>query len=146
MQKPTRILLYYDGSPEARSALHRAADLALALGAHADVLAVVDTGSTMSVGEWYLSDIAFGKVRHAMMGALKEALDHMTGFGIAAQGHMAFGTVVDSISRHAGMLDADMLVIGHRTRGRLARWLGGSTHAELVERCKGRTVVTIACD
>ncbi len=147
MSKPSRILLYYDGTREARVALQRAADFAHALDAHTDVLAVVDTGAALAATGWYLSDLACATIQDQALITLREALDHMAGNGIEAKGHVAFGDVVDSISRHAGMLNSDMLVVGHRPRGKLARWLGGGyAHTDLVERCSGRVVVTIPCD
>ncbi|SAL72686.1 stress-like protein [Caballeronia udeis] len=147
MPKLSRILLYYDGSREARSALHRAADLALAFEAHTDILAVAPIESAIAASVGCLSDLAFIQIQDATLAVLQEALDHMTDSCISAHGHMAYGDVMRSISTHASLLNADMLVVGHRTRSRLTRWLGrGLAHSELVERCNGLAVVTIPCD
>lgn len=146
MTTPSRILLYYDGSREARSALSSAADLALALDAHIDVLAIAGTDLATAFGG-DLSEQAFIEIRQMTVAVLEEALDHMTSSGVPVHGHVAYGDVLGNISKHVGLLDADMLVVGHRTRGRLARWLGRRfTYADLVERCHGRLVVTIPCD
>jgi nucleotide-binding universal stress UspA family protein len=147
MPKLSRILLYYDGSREAKSALHRAADLALAFDAHTDILAVASVESAISASVGCLSDLAFIGIHEATQAVLQEALDHMTGSRISAHGHIAFGDVVGSISTHASLLNSDMLVVGHRTRSRLTRWLGGGiAHSDLVKRCNGLAVVTIPCD
>ncbi|GAB2892843.1 universal stress protein [Paraburkholderia jirisanensis] len=146
MPKPSKILLYYDGTREAKGALHRAGELALALGAHADVLAVVDTVSAVAASGWYLSDLACACVQDAALLTLREALDHLEGSGVPVRGHMACGDVVDSISTHAGMLDSDILVVGHRTRTGLSRWWNrGVAHDHLMARCNGRLVVSIPC-
>jgi nucleotide-binding universal stress UspA family protein len=146
MSKPSRILLYYDGTREARSALRHTAELALALNAHADVLAVVDTVSAVAASGWYLSDLACASMQDAALITLREAVDHMEGSGVPVRGHMAHGDVVDSISTHAGMLDSDILVLGHRPRTGLARWWRrGLAHDSLMARCHGRLVVTIPC-
>lgn len=147
MSRPSKILLYYDGTREAKSALRHTAELALALGAHADVLAVVDTVSTAAASGWYLSDLACACVQDAALLTLREALDHMEGSGVLVRGHMACGDVVDSISTHAGMLDSDILVVGHRPRTGFARWWNrGLAHHDLMARCNGRLVVTIPCN
>lgn len=147
MAKPSRILLYYDGSPEARSALHCAADLALAFDAHTDILVVASADSAISASVGYLSDMAFVAIRDTTLAALQEAVDHMTKNCISARGHVSFGDVVSSISEQAELLSADMLIVGHRTRSRFARWLGwGVAHADLIDRCNGLPIVTIACD
>jgi nucleotide-binding universal stress UspA family protein len=147
MAKPQRILLYYDGSREAKTALHFAANLALALDAHTDILAVAQTDSVIAASTGYLTDMTFIAVRDATLTVLQEALDHMTDNRISAHGHMTYGDVASSISRHVDLLSADMLVVGHRTRSTLARWLGwGLAPVELIDRCNGLPLVTIACD
>jgi nucleotide-binding universal stress UspA family protein len=147
MSKPSKILLYYDGTREAKTALRHAAELALALEAHTDVLAVVDTTSTIAATGWYLSDLACACVQDAAMITLREALDHMEDSGVPVRGHMACGDVVDSISTHAGLLNSDILVVGHRPRSGLARWWNrGLAHDDLMARCNGRLVVTIPCN
>ena len=76
----------------------------------------------------------------------REALDHLEESGVPVRGHMACGDVVDSISTHAGMLDSDILVVGHRTRTGLSRWWNrGVAHDHLMARCNGRLVVSIPC-
>jgi nucleotide-binding universal stress UspA family protein len=79
--------------------------------------------------------------------ALKEALDHLRESGTVARGHVAAGNVVDSMARHAALIDADMLVLGHRNLHGLARWLSApSSYAELVRRVAGRAVITVPLD
>jgi nucleotide-binding universal stress UspA family protein len=147
MLKPSRILLYYDGSNESRSALHRAADLARALDAHTDILTVANTELAIAASAGYLTEMAFVQIRDSTLNVLQDAIDRMEKHGISAHGHLAHGDIVSNISRYANLLSTDLLVIGHRTRSRLKRWLGWETvHAELLERCNGLAVVTIPCD
>jgi nucleotide-binding universal stress UspA family protein len=78
---------------------------------------------------------------------LKEALDHLRESGTVARGYVAVGNVVDSMANYAGLLNADLLVLGHRKPRGLARWLGQpSNHAELVKRAAGRAVITVPLD
>lgn len=78
---------------------------------------------------------------------LKEALNHLRESGTVACGYVAVGNVVDSMANYAGLLNADLLVLGHRNPRGLARWLGQpSNHAELVKRAAGRAVITVPLD
>lgn len=141
------LLVYYDGSPESRSALLRVARLGYALTATVHVLSVVDIGSAVASSLGYVSDVACSHMESAAKQTLKEALDHLTQSGTVARGYVAVGNVVDSMANYAGLLNADLLVLGHRNPRGLARWLGQpSTHAELVKRAAGRAVITVPLD
>ena len=144
MNSDQRILIYYDGSAEAKSALVRAGRMAVALDAHTHVLTVVDTGTSVVSTAGLLCDLAYVGIENTTRDLLKEALDQMSESGIVVSGHIAVGNVVESIARHAEMLDVDLLVVGYRNRRGFARWLGAAaTYTGLVERAKGRTVVTV---
>jgi nucleotide-binding universal stress UspA family protein len=69
-----------------------------------------------------MTDIAYDRIESAAQLVLREALDLTTRSGLMAAGHVAFGNVVDSIVTHADLLNADVIVVGHRTRRGLARW------------------------
>jgi nucleotide-binding universal stress UspA family protein len=141
------LLVYYDGSPESRSALLRATRLGCALTATIHVLSVVDIGSAVGSSVGYVTDMACVQMEGATKLVLKEALDHLRESGTVAHGYVAAGNVVDSMARYAGLLDADLLVLGHRNPRGLARWLGQpSNHAELVKRAAGRAVITVPLD
>jgi nucleotide-binding universal stress UspA family protein len=57
------LLVYYDGSPESRSALMRATRLGRALAATVHVLSVVDIGSAVGFSVGYISDLACVQMR-----------------------------------------------------------------------------------
>ncbi|WP_206001956.1 universal stress protein [Paraburkholderia aromaticivorans] len=141
------LLVYYDGSPESRSALLRVTRLGYALTATVHVLSVVDIGSAVGSSLGYLSDVACSQMEGAARQILKEALNHLRESGTVACGYVAVGNVVDSMANYAGLLNADLLVLGHRNPRGLARWLGQpSNHAELVKRAAGRAVITVPLD
>ncbi|MEM5388499.1 universal stress protein [Paraburkholderia phymatum] len=145
MTSNQRILIYYDGTEEARSAIIRASRIALALDAHIHVLTVVDTSTAIMSTSGMLCEPAYALIENRARDVLQEAIDHMTASGIKVSGHFAIGKVVERIAQHAEMLDADLVVVGHRRRYGLARWLGGApTYSELVDRAQGRTVITVA--
>lgn len=140
-------LLYYDGTPESRSALLRVTRLGYALDATVHVLSVVDIDSAVGYCIGYISDMACLQLEDGAKRALNEALEHLRESGIVARGHIATGNVVDSMTRFAGLLNADLLVLGHRNPRGLARWFGHpSHHAALVQRAKGRVVITVPLD
>jgi nucleotide-binding universal stress UspA family protein len=144
MQGQKNMLIYYDGSEEAGSALRRVGRLAPALAAQIHVLTVADIASAMAWSTGMLTDIAYDRIESAARLVLHEALDIMTKSGLMAAGHVAFGNVVDSIVKHADLLNADVIVVGHRSRRGLARWWSASpTHAELLERASGRAVMAV---
>ena len=141
------LLVYYDGSPESRLALLRVTRLGCALTATVHVLSVVDIGSAVGCSVGYLSEMACLQMEGAAKQVLKEALDHLRESGTVARGYVAAGNVVDSMARYAGLLNADLLVLGHRNPRGLARWWGQpSNHTELVKRAAGRAVITVPLD
>jgi nucleotide-binding universal stress UspA family protein len=141
------LLIYYDGSPESRSALLRVTRLGYALTATVHVLSVVDVGSAVCCTAGYLSDMMCLQMEGTARQVLAEALDHLRDCGTVARGYVAVGSVVDNMARYAGLLNADLLVLGHRNPRGLARWWSQpSHHAELVKRAVGRAVITVPLD
>lgn len=141
------LLVYYDGSPESRSALVRAGRLALALNATVHVLSLVDIGLAVGSSFGNLSDVACRQMEGAVEMILREALDHLKESGTDAHGYVAMGNVVDSMATYAASLNADLLMLGHRNARGLAKWWGQpANHTELVKRCAGRAVITVPLD
>lgn len=141
------LLVYYDGSLESKSALLRATRLGCALAATVHVLSVMDIGSAIGSSVGYVSDMACVQMEGATKRLLEEALDHLRESGTIARGYVAAGNVVDSMAKYAGLVNADLLVLGHRNPRGLARWWAQpSHHAELVKRAAGRAVITVPLD
>jgi nucleotide-binding universal stress UspA family protein len=142
MQKHSRILLLYDGSAEARLALARCAQLAMALSASVDVLSIVDSSNLNAACGGQLSGLAFEHLEQLAREAADEAIAQLRSDGIFAHGHIAVGQTVDTLSRHANVLSPDIVIVGHTGRRRLARWWHGSPlYADITERLRGLTVV-----
>jgi nucleotide-binding universal stress UspA family protein len=147
MRDHYNLLVYYDGSPEARSALLRVTRLAHALRATVHVLSLVDIGLAVGSSLGNLSDVACRQIEETVRLILQEALDHLTESGTVARGYVETGSVVDSMATYAGLLDADLLVLGHRNARGIARWWATpSHHTELVKRSAGRAVITVPLD
>jgi nucleotide-binding universal stress UspA family protein len=128
-----RILLAYDGSKEGRVALRQGAELAQLCQAEVCLLAVVKfpTEATMAVGvvpEQYLQEEEQYYYR-----TLQEGLERLQARGIAAQGKLVHGEPVEQIATVAKSISADLVVVGHRNRTRLARWWSGSVGISLID-------------
>lgn len=126
------ILLAYDGTKEGACALRQGAELAQALGARVTLLAIIAMPTGIMVAE------AVGPVDlRAREGELhREVLDfgleRLAARGVAAEGRIAYGVPVEEISAAAAELGADLIVVGHHRKGRLARWWSGSVGRSLL--------------
>jgi nucleotide-binding universal stress UspA family protein len=141
------LLIYYDGSPESRSALLHVARLGSALATTVHVLSVIDIGSAIDATLGYVSGMACLQMEGDAKQTLNEALDHLRERGTVARGYVAAGNVVDNMTRYAQILNADLLVVGHRNRRGLAGWWRQpANHAQLVKRAAGRAVITVPVD
>ncbi|BCG02608.1 universal stress protein A (plasmid) [Paraburkholderia sp. PGU19] len=147
MPNASRILLFYDGTTEAKSALLRCASLSLALSAVVDVVTVVDCIGTGAMTGGMLSEVLVLQLEANARSALKSAIDELGMNGVFAHGHIAFGHAGDVISRMRELLSSDLLVVGHRAKTGFARWYGGRPlHLDLLERLKGAMIVTVTSD
>lgn len=144
MSSASNILLFYDGTEEARSALLRCAELSVALAARVDVVNVVDFADISARCAGMVSDVVLTQIEDEARRALREAIDELGLHRIVARGHLAFGGVLEAISRSIDLLQSDVIVVGHRTKSRLERWFGRrSLHLDLVDRAKGLMIITV---
>jgi hypothetical protein len=143
MSKFSRILLVYDGTPEAKSALNSCAQLASALSLPVDVVSVVDTVGLNAASGGLLSGAAFAQFEHLAREALHESVTRLQRDGVGVHGYLTVGYIVDELSRYAEAL-LGIVMIGHRSRKRFAsRWGERPVFADLADRLRGLTIVTI---
>ena len=119
-----RILLAFDGSPDGREALAQAESLASACGATVHLVAIIDPSESILVVE-AMSFIPDNQ-RSAIQAVLDEAVRRLRGIGCTATGELKYGKPAERIILSAREIDADLIVVGHRDQGTLARWLNGS--------------------
>ncbi|CAN7797042.1 universal stress protein [Paraburkholderia hospita] len=144
MPNESRILLFYDGTTEAKSALFRCVSLSLALAAVVDVVTVVDCIGTAAVAGGIMNELLVLQMEANARSDLKDAIDELNTNGIFARGHVVFGHAADAIPQLLERLSADMIVVGHRVKTGFARWYGGRPlHIDLLDRLKGATIVTV---
>ncbi|WP_080435019.1 universal stress protein [Burkholderia ubonensis] len=137
-----KILLCYDGTIEGRKALRCGANLALNLEAETHLLSVVDMRSSVAQSAGFLTDVTCGFFVEAARDGLREGVNLLRERGVRAEGHFAFGYVLDEIANLASELKVDLIVIGHRCRSGLSRWLVGSGNMQLLDRVSCNVLVT----
>ena len=119
-----KILLAFDGSPDGREALVQAENLASACGATVHLLAIIDPSESMLIVE-AMSFIPDNQ-RFVIQAVLDEAVRRLRGTRCTATCELKYGKPAEQIVLSAAEAEADLIVVGHRDQGTLARWLNGS--------------------
>ena len=119
-----RILLAFDGSPDGREALAQAESVASACGATVHLVAIIDPSESILVveGMSFIPD----NQRFVVQAVLDEGVRRLRGTGCTATSELKYGKPAEQIILSAAEIDADLIVVGHRDQGTLARWLNGS--------------------
>jgi nucleotide-binding universal stress UspA family protein len=144
MRRFAKILLVYDGTPEAKVALMRCSQLALELSARVEVVSVVDAIGMNALAGGQLSGEGFARLELLAKEAANVAAVQLQQEGVIAHGSVVFGNWGDALSRHAEISKSDMVIIGHRARKRFARWWGDqAVSSDLADRLRGSTIITV---
>jgi nucleotide-binding universal stress UspA family protein len=126
----TRILLAFDGSPDGREALAQAECIASACGAAVHLVAIIDPSESMLVVE--VISLIPDNQRFVVRAVLDEAVRRLRGIGCTATSELKYGKPAEQLILSATEMDADLIVVGHRDQGTLARWLNGSVGESIV--------------
>lgn len=127
-----RILLAYNGSPEGRAVLHQGTELARLCKAEVCLLAVVGIPTGLAMAETIVTPEMTDALEAPARQTLEEGARDMVAMGLAVQTRIEFGEPVERIGAVARDYGADLIVVGHRHRGALARWWGGSVGKSLL--------------
>ena len=130
-----RVLLCYDGSEVGRRALRRGAELAILVGAHVYVLSIIPGGVAAPA-------VAAGAAGHACLvdeqGGYRKVLDESIEWlkirGVAAEGYLASGNIIEQIIAFSRRLNVDLIVLGHYPQPSGGFWWGSPNRASLAER------------
>ena len=128
----TTILLCYDGSREGRLALREGAKLAQITGAAVHLLAVVETASGSALAQAANAE-ALRRQQSDFEAILEEGRQRLTEIGLAPVVRLEFGSPVATITRIAGEVEADLVIVGHHRDGFWSHWLRRSVTGELVD-------------
>lgn len=139
----SRILLCYDTTREGRRALRYGADLAQQLGAETHLLAVREN-AYLAVGYDVLVAQAAEVEEQVAKDILQEGVEKLKARGISATGYFAIGNPIEQIPHFAERLKADLIVVGHKPCGVLARWWAGPGNGLLLDRVSCSVLVAIA--
>jgi nucleotide-binding universal stress UspA family protein len=137
------VLLCYDGTAEGRRALRMGADVVVCMKSEAYLLAIVSNYVASSIPEAVTTELAQSEDRRASA-LLDEGVQWLRDRGVNASGSVEYGHAVDCIAATAERMGADLIVVGHRNRSRLARWWSQSDEESLLERVRCSILVAQA--
>ena len=126
------ILLAYDGSDDGRRVLLEGADLAKGFRAKTHLLAVITPKAGHTLAQSLAAADPMGQTQF-----FHNTVDDGVGFfkkrGIDVKGHVARGEPSEEIAKLAKQISADLVVVGHRPQGPLARWWNTPTCVSLLD-------------
>ena len=126
-----KVLLAYDGTVEGRLALREGARLAQLCGSEVFLLAVVELSTGLVMGESTVPGLLLQQ-QQAYEEILAEGVRRLTAMGFQPHSRLALGEPAQEIGAAAREVGADLVVVGHRRQGGLARWWRGSVGTQLV--------------
>ena len=107
--------------------------LARAMGSEAHLLAICRAFVSTSPPEGVTS-VLVDCEETAARAVLEEGVQKLTDLGVKAHGTLLIGDPLQHIPNFAAKIHADLVVIGHRPRSRLARWWSDSPQPVLLDR------------
>ncbi len=144
MYHPTmyqKILLAYDGSPDGREALAQAKELAAKCGATVHLVSIVSRAEPLAAVEG--TSLVSDDVQRVAQSTLEAGVKSLKAAGCVATKAVKYGNPADQIVLSATEIDADLIVVGHRDQGTLARWLGGSVGASILHHAPCSVLVAV---
>ena len=127
------ILLCYDGTAEGRRALRQGADVAMAMKANAYLLAICRNMLSTAVPEGITPELVRCEEETAQA-LLTEGVQWLEDHGVPAEGQLVFGNPMVHIPEVAQRIGADLIVVGHRYRTRMAKWWSEDEEATLLNK------------
>jgi nucleotide-binding universal stress UspA family protein len=139
----SKVLLCYDGTAEGRRALRQGADVVLTMKSEAYLLAICQSYIASAIPEGVTPELARCEDERAQA-LLDEGVQWLKDHGVAATGSLEYGNPADCIAETAGKIGADLIILGHKQRSRLARWWSESDEESLLERIDCSVLVAMA--
>ena len=139
-----KILLAYDGSRAGREALCQGADLARLCRAEVILLAIVALEPGVALAEAVAPSDLRAREQEEMERLLEEGAQNLRQAGLSVETRLRQGHPAEEIGRLAREMGVDLIVVGHREQGALARWWSGSTGASLLAHVPCSLLVAVA--
>lgn len=140
-----KILLAYDGTIEGRQALLEGAEVTQQFHAETWLLAVIPPLPNYPMAELIPQDFLTEETQRIRK-TLDEGVERLLARGLKAAGILAYGEPVSQIHAYARQLEVDLVVVGHRRHGRLARWWRGAVGTTLLTDAPCSILIAIAKD
>ena len=134
-----KVLLAYDGSIEGRRALREGAKLAQLCRAEVFLLAVVELSSIVIPDAGL--NIPIDEQTANYKSILAEGVERLKALGFSPTARLEVGDPGQKIADVAEEIGAQLVVVGHRPQGPLARWWFGSVGSYLVKRLRCSVLV-----
>ncbi|QOZ23131.1 universal stress protein [Bradyrhizobium sp. CCBAU 51753] len=134
-----KVLLAYDGSIEGRRALREGAKLAQLCRAEVFLLAVVELPSIVTPDAGLTIPIDEQTANYRAI--LAEGVERLKALGFSPTARLETGDPGHTIADVAEEIGAQLVVVGHRPQGHLARWWFGSVGSYLVKRLRCSVLV-----
>jgi nucleotide-binding universal stress UspA family protein len=138
------MLLCYDGTEQGYHALTEGCEVALAMGAHTHLLAILRSRGADLASETHGAGHLHEE--QAAMRILREGVEWLKARNLNAEGQLVFGDPVSHIATCARKLGCDLIVVGHRHRSRLARWWSEDEDARLMEQAPCSVLVALGVE
>jgi nucleotide-binding universal stress UspA family protein len=141
----SNILLAFDGTRGGREALRTAIALARQLGATVHLLSVVHLTPSELIAEGTMPGPLIELEEAALRCVLDEGVAELRAAGLRVDGTLSRGeSPARDIADFAREIGADLIVLGHRDQGVLARLWNGSIGQQLIARAPCSLLVAIA--
>lgn len=134
-----KVLLAYDGSIEGRRALREGAKLAQLCRAEVFLLAVVTPYPLMAPEVGFTIPMEQQTADYKTI--LAEGVERLKALGFSPIARLETGDAGQKIAEVAAEIEADLVVVGHRPQGPLARWWFGSMGGYLIDRLRCSVLV-----
>jgi nucleotide-binding universal stress UspA family protein len=134
-----KVLLAYDGSVEGRRALREGAKLAQLCGAEVSLLAVVEVSTIMTPEAGLTIPIEDQMANYKAI--LAEGVKRLKELGFSPTSKLEMGDAGQKIAEIAEEIGAQLVVVGHRPQGPLARWWFDSVGSYLAKRLRCSVLV-----
>jgi nucleotide-binding universal stress UspA family protein len=129
-----RVLLCHDGTDYGRRALKQGAELAIALGSQVHVLIVVQQQAlTAAVTAASLGHACVAEPETDYDLMVSQSIERLKVRGVSAQGHVAYGNVIEKIAECAKQQSIDLVVVGQYPRAAGRRWWSGPERQSLAD-------------
>lgn len=127
------ILLAYDGATYSDHVLQRGAELARLCQAKLHLLSIVVTTGNMAIAGAVGPGDVWGMEQQQLQEVVDKAVQNLQNQGQQVAAQVRSGSPDIEIISYAREINADLVVLGHTSKGMLSRWLQGSVCAKLLD-------------